>query len=81
MKKILLLLLTIMVVSCNANAQKTTKKQEVFPVVKTDTQWKLELTQMQYYVLREAGTERAFSSDLNKKYTKGTYRCQTYDHS
>lgn len=75
MKKILLLLLTIMVVSCNANAQKTTKKQEVFPVVKTDTQWKLELTQMQYYVLREAGTERAFSSDLNKNYTKGTYHC------
>ena len=75
MKKILLLLLTIMVVSCNANAQKTTKKQEVFPVVKTDTQWKLELTQMQYYVLREAGTERAFSSGLNKNYTKGTYHC------
>ena len=75
MKKILLLLLTIMVVSCNANAQKTAKEQEVFPVVKTDTQWKLELTQMQYYVLREAGTERAFSSDLNKNYTKGTYHC------
>ena len=75
MKKILLLLLTIMIVSCNANAQKTTKKQEVFPVVKTEAQWKLELTQMQYYVLREAGTERAFSSDLNKNYTKGTYHC------
>ena len=75
MKKILLLLLTIMVVSCNANAQKTPKKQEVFPVVKTQAQWKLELTQMQYYVLRESGTERAFSSDLNKNYTKGTYHC------
>ena len=75
MKKVLLLLLTIMIVSCNANAQKTPKKQEVFPVVKTEAQWKLELTQMQYYVLREAGTERAFSSDLNKKYTKGTYHC------
>jgi peptide-methionine (R)-S-oxide reductase len=30
---------------------------------------------MQYYVLREAGTERAFSSDLNKNHTKGTYHC------
>ena len=75
MKKALLLLLTIMIVSCNANAQKTPKKQEVFPVVKTEAQWKLELTKMQYYVLREAGTERAFSSDLNKNYTKGTYHC------
>ena len=63
MKKTLLLLLTIMVVSCNANAQKKEKKQEVFPLVKTESQWRLELTQMQYYVLREAGTERAFSSD------------------
>ena len=30
---------------------------------------------MQYYVLRNAGTERAFSSDLNKNYDKGTYYC------
>ena len=75
MKKGILFLLTIMVVSCNANAQKTVKKQEVFPVVKTDARWKSQLTQMQYYVLRKAGTERAFSSDLNKNYTKGTYYC------
>ncbi len=75
MKKVLLLILTISLVSCNANAQKTVKKQEVFPVVKTDAQWKSELTQMQYYVLRNAGTERAFSSDLNKNYDKGTYYC------
>ena len=75
MKKVLLLILTISLVSCNANAQKTVKKQEVFPVVKTDAQWKSELTQMQYYVLRNAGTERAFSSDLNKNYDKGTYFC------
>ena len=75
MKKVLLLTITILIVSCNAKAQKTVKKQEVFPVVKTDAQWKSELTQMQYYVLRNAGTERAFSSDLNKNYTKGTYYC------
>ena len=41
MKKTLLLLLTIMVVSCNANAQKKEKKQEVFPVVKTESQWRV----------------------------------------
>ena len=75
MKNVLLIILTISLVSCNANAQKTVKKQEVFPVVKTDAQWKSELTQMQYYVLRNAGTERAFSSDLNKNYDKGTYYC------
>ena len=75
MKKVFLLIITILLVSCNAKAQKTIKKQEIFPVVKTDAQWKSELSEMQYYVLRNAGTERAFSSDLNKNYTKGTYYC------
>lgn len=55
--------------------KKTVKKQEVFPVVKTDAQWKSQLSKMQYFVLRNAGTERAFSSDLNKNYTIGTYYC------
>jgi len=75
MKKVLLLTITILIVSCNAKAQKTVKKQEVFPVVKTDAQWKSQLSKMQYFVLRNAGTERAFSSDLNKNYDKGTYYC------
>ena len=46
-----------------------------FPVEKTETQWRAELTEMQYQVLREAGTERAFTSELNKNYKPGTYVC------
>ena len=30
---------------------------------------------MQYYVLRQAGTERPFTSPLNKNYKSGTYIC------
>lgn len=75
MKKLILFMLTILFVSCNASAQKTEKSKEVFPVSKTDAQWKSELTKMQYYVLRKAGTERAFSSELNNNYSKGTYYC------
>jgi len=46
MKKVILFMLTILFVSCNASAQKTEKSKEVFPVSKTDAQWKSELTKM-----------------------------------
>lgn len=44
-------------------------------VVKTEAEWKKLLTSEQYHVLREEGTERAFTGELlkNKKY--GVYRC------
>lgn len=74
MKKIALLLIVSMVFSCKSKGQDKEKK-ESFPVTKTDAQWKAELSDMEYYVLREAGTERAFSSSLNKEYRKGTFHC------
>jgi len=60
--------------SCSGKAQ-TPKKEKVFPLQKTDAEWKAELTSEQYYILRQAGTERPFSSKLNKNYKEGTYYC------
>ncbi|MEL6944477.1 MAG: peptide-methionine (R)-S-oxide reductase, partial [Bacteroidota bacterium] len=39
------------------------------PIEKTEEEWKAELTEKEFYVLRQAGTEYAFSGDLwdNKK--------------
>lgn len=79
MKKILLFALTTILFSCNGSAQKKETKEETFPVTKTDAEWKAELTEMEYYVLRKAGTERAFSSPLNKNYEKGVYHCAACD--
>ena len=79
MKKILLFALTTILFSCNGSAQKKEAKEETFPVTKTDAEWKAELTEMEYYVLRKAGTERAFSSPLNKNYEKGVYHCAACD--
>lgn len=82
MKKILLLAIVTLMFSCNSNAQKKetkTKEKETFKITKTDAEWKAQLTKMQYYVLREAGTERSFSSPLNKNYDAGVYHCAACD--
>jgi peptide-methionine (R)-S-oxide reductase len=56
-----------------ATHMKTTP--ETFPVQKTEAEWKQALTPEQYRVLREHGTERAFTSPLNNEKHKGTFLC------
>lgn len=51
------------------------KEEKTYPITKTDAEWRAELTDMQYYVLRRAGTEHAFTSDLLDNKEKGTYVC------
>ena len=41
----------------------------------TDAEWKEKLDEEEYYILRENGTERAFTSDLLKVKDKGTFVC------
>ncbi len=80
MKKIILFTLVSIFFSCNSTAQRSkAKEKETFPVTKTEAEWKAQLTEKQYYVLREAGTERAFTSPLNKNYEKGIYHCAGCD--
>ena len=63
----------------------TDKPEEVICVIidtpivkisKTEDQWKRELNAMEYHVLREKGTERAFSGDLWDNHEKGLYLCR-----
>src|SRR5450755_1259393 len=48
---------------------------ETFEVAHTDAEWRKLLTSSQYYVLREQGTEFAFSSALDHESRKGIYDC------
>lgn len=48
---------------------------QVDRLVLTDAQWRQKLTPSQYRVLRQEGTERAFTSPLNDEKRKGTFHC------
>lgn len=48
---------------------------EHFEVTLTDDQWHQRLSDAQYYILREAGTERPYSSPLNKEHRDGKFAC------
>lgn len=48
-----------------------------FPkVVKSDEQWRQELTAEEYRVLRQADTEPAFTGEYTETHTEGIYQCR-----
>ena len=52
---------------------------ETFAVTHTPEEWRKLLTPAQYAVLREADTERPFTSPLNNEHRKGTFTCAGCD--
>ncbi len=82
MIKKLILVLSIALVGCKGNSQEKTDQQSTSPqkeiaykVTKSDAEWRKELTDLQYYVLRKAGTETAGTSKLLDNKKKGVYVC------
>lgn len=85
--KHLILLLVALSFACKPKAQlavdKSTDNQldteislSIDRVEKTEREWKAELNDMEYYVIREKGTERAGTGDLLDNKEEGTYICR-----
>lgn len=50
------------------------------PIEKTDEEWRRELTPEEYYVLRQAGTERPFTGEYHDTHATGVYQCRACGH-
>lgn len=85
MKKIMLIGISLLAFSCKGVSQEKEMKdtsesisetaENVYPITKTEAEWRAELTELQFYVLRKAGTENAGSSELLNIKKPGTYVC------
>ena len=76
MKKLIAFVFIAFLISCSGVAQKSEKKiEKKYTIEKTASEWKKQLNSLQYYVLREAGTERPFTSPLNENKKVGIYVC------
>lgn len=56
-----------------ANTPSNPEKRE--KVIKTDAEWRALLAPDQFHIMREKGTEPAFSGPLNNNHEDGIYRC------
>ena len=51
-------------------------KKNNYPVQKTEAEWRAQLSADEYRILREKGTEYAFTGVYNDHFEKGVYCCK-----
>jgi methionine-R-sulfoxide reductase len=74
----ILAIIALLTTACSLGGNSKNKKSNQamdFEVKKTEEEWKKDLSSEQYYVLREKGTERAFTGKFNMTKDKGIYKC------
>ncbi len=78
----IIVVLMVLFTSCKGVSQEkdmakdsTTEAKQNFPVQKTEAEWKQQLTDSEFYVLRKAATENPFTSELLDNKKEGIYVC------
>jgi len=62
-------------VACGQSTNKASEEKRSYAITKSEKEWKEILTDQEYEVLREKGTERAFTGDLLDNKKEGVYTC------
>lgn len=87
-KKYVFLIITSMLLSCNTPSSNKISNQQLIKnktmttpkIQKTEAEWKAILSDEEYHVLREAGTERAFTGKYTDLDADGNYYCKACGH-
>ncbi len=85
LRSLCLLLVALLMLSCSPQqsnsqnekeeAQMNAKDELKFEIIRSDEEWKKQLSPMQFDVTRNKGTERAFTGEYWDSHKDGTYTC------
>ena len=78
MLRSLVFIFIVFLISCQEKSNHVTAQNQdsdIKKIEKSEEEWRSELTDMEFRVLRKAGTERAFSGDLLDNKKEGVYIC------
>lgn len=75
MKRFFLLFFIPLLYTFGLSAQEKNISKMKYKVQKTETEWRQSLTEDQYKILRQKGTEQPHTGEYNMHFEKGTYHC------
>jgi len=67
--------IVLALISTSCLSQTNKMKNEEYPLSKSDSEWKQDLSKEEYKILREKGTEIAFTGKYWTNYEAGMYYC------